>query len=551
MRFFRSCVPLVLSVSLALQAADSSGGRTTTAEGPQKASVSGPVYVPLGSWVYPVLQRLAAMGYIRDQPADMGPWTRAECRRQVREAAGEAIQDKNEYALGLIRQLQTEFAETSGGGTELRLESLYTGLTGIGGTPLRASYHFGQTIEDNYGRPYGSGFNAVAGFSGYAQSGRFSAYLRGEYQQAPGQADYGPQVDGLIGRLDQNPVVSSTIAPTHRFEPLEMYIGAKLGFENITFGKQSLWWGPGEDSAFAFSDNAAPFYMMRFEQQQPFELPGVLSRFAKIRTEFLFGELSGHQWPARPYVNAQKVSVDLPFQLELGFTRSAFFGGVGHPLTFDSFEQSLFSTFSPRGATALDPGDRHSGFDFLWRLPGLSKHVTIYSDSYADDDPNPLANPRRSAWAPGIYVNRLPGMERMDFRFETYATWLYPQDRAGNFIYWNDEYHDAYTNAGSLLGSWVGRDARAYVASSTYWFSAKSRVKAEYRQIKTGNAFLPGGGTQTDIGVTAQWAPRPEWLINAQLQGERYWIPSLGPAREDVVASLGVAFYPSDWIWLH
>lgn len=550
MRFVRTCIPLVLSLAFAVRAADSVGARTTTAEGTQEhPASSGPIYVPLGNWVYPVLQRLAAMGYIPDQPSDFGPWTRSECRRQAMEAAGRAALAKDETALRMIRELQAEFAEVSDSRTELRLESLYTRLTGIAGDPLRDSYHFGQTINDDYGRPYGNGFNAIAGFSGYAQSGRFSAYVRGEYQQAPGQTDYGSQVDALIARLDANPVVSSAIAPTHRFEPLEMYVGAKLGFENITFGKQALWWGPDADSAFAFSDNAAPFYMLRFEQQHPLQLPGFLARFAKIRTEFLFGQLSGHQWPPRPYVNAQKVSIDLPLNLELGFIRSAFFGGAGHPLTLDSFEQSFFSTFSPKSATAPDPGDRHSGFDFLWRLPGLKRRVTIYSDSYADDDPNPLDNPKRSAWAPGIYINRLPGMGKMDFRFETYATWLYRQDQGGNFIYWNDDYHDAYTNSGSLLGSWVGRDARAYVASSTYWFSAKSRVQAQYRQIKTGNAFLPGGGTQTDFNVTGQWAPHPEWLLTAQLQGERYWIPSLGPAREDVVAALGVTFYPSNWIW--
>jgi Capsule assembly protein Wzi len=103
-------------------------------------------------------------------------------------------------------------------------------------------------------------------------------------------------------------------------------------------------------------------------------------------------------------------------------------------------------------------------------------------------------------------------LPHLDFRFETYSTWLYRKDEGGNFLYWNNQYRDSYTNKGNFLGSWVGRDARAYTAETNYWFSAKSKITGNYRQIKAGNRFLPGG-TQTDISVTAQWAPAPEWLL--------------------------------------
>jgi Capsule assembly protein Wzi len=511
----------------------------------------GSAYVPLGNWMYPALERLAALGYVPSQPSNMGPWTRSECKRQIEEAAAQlADQDRrgihtSEYlaAERLISDLEGEFAEEPVSHTELRIESLYTRLGGITGNPVNDSYHFGQSITNDFGRPYGDGFNALAGFSAYARTGRFFGYVRGEYEQAPGRADYGSAVDEFIAGQDANPVQGSAVAATHRFEPLEMYVGAQLGFENVTFGKQALWWGPGAESAFAFSDNAAPFYMVRFQQSRPFHV----TRFAQFRTEFLFGELSGHHWPAQPYINAQKISIDLPFDLELGFTRSALFGGAGHPLTWGSFKSSLVSTFSPM--TGVDPGDRHSGFDFRWRIPGAKRWLTLYSDSYADDDPNPLDNPKRSAWAPGLYISHLPRAPHMDLRFETYATWLYRKDQGPQFLYFNDVYHDSYTNRGSLLGSWIGRDSRAYVAATSYSLSAKTRVEAKYRQIKAANLYLPGGGTQTDFSVAGQWAARPEWLFSAQLQAERYWLPVLGPARHDVLASLQLTYYPRNWAW--
>lgn len=517
----------------------------------------GSPYVPLDSWIYPALKRLAALGYVSDQVSDLAPWTRAECLHQTQQAADEASTREavrkwpalNEEALQLIAGLNAELGREESGSNSIRLESLYTEVTGISGTPLRDSYHFGQSLVDNFGRPYDRGFNNVTGLSGHATAGPFFAYFRGEYQNAPGRAADSLAVRQFIATADDNPLQGpQPIAATNRFEPLEMYAGVKLGFENITFGKQDLWWGPGEYSAFSFSDNAEPFYMLRFAQARPIILPGVFAHLGKIRTEVIFGKLSGHLWPPRPYVNAQKISLDLTNNFEVAFTRSAFFGGVGHPLTLGSVESSLFSTTSLASQGGEnDPGDRHSGFDFRYRVPGLRRYVTIYSDSYADDDPSPLDNPKRAAWGPGLYLTQIPGLRRLDFRFESYSTLLYRKDQGGGFIYWNGEYHDAYTNNGMLLGSWVGRDSRAYVASTTYWFSAKSKIQGQYKQIKAGTQFLPGGGTQTDASLSAQWSLTPEWMIGGSAQYERYYVPILGGAQRDLVGSFQMVFTPRRW----
>src|SRR5581483_3011287 len=246
----------------------------------------------------------------------------------------------------------------------------------------------------------------------------------------------------------------------------------------------------------------------------------------------------------------QKITFQLTPDLELGFTRSAIFGGLGHPFTTDTFFRSLFSSASTGNTTfgsATDPGDRRSGFDFRWHVPKLRRFVTVYSDSLADDEPNPLDASRRSAWGPGIYITQLPRLRNLDLRFETYATWLYAQDHGGLFIYWNNQYHDAYTNNGNVLGSWVGRDARSYVASSRYWVSGKNTITGSWRQTKSGNDFLPGGGTQTDLSLAVQWQIRPEWLLNGFVQYERFSIPVLGRPKRDLAAGMQVTFYPKGW----
>ena len=520
----------------------------------------GPIYVPLDSWIYPALKRLAAMGYVPDEETLVMPWTRQQCLLFVQEAEDIASRHEtkmsaaatNKAAQSLIADLRREFPDDVNAADQLRLESVYSRFSQVSGSPLRDSYHFGQTFVNDYGRPYDSGTNTVDGFSGYGTWGRFSGYLRGEYQEAGGRPSYGLGVRNLLGQLDGVPPPDpKQIDSTSRFDLLEMYLGVKLGIFDVTFGKQSLWWGPGDASAFHFSNNAEPMYSLRIAQQTPIVLPGIFHYLGHIRTQLMLGKLAGHQYPPRPLMNAEKITFQLTPNLELGFTRSAIFGGLGHPLTTGSFLQSFVSV-SSTGATTLgarnDPGDRRSGFDFLWRVPGLRRFVTIYSDSLADDEPNPLDSPRRSAWAPGIYIAQLPHLRSMDFHFETYSTWLYRGDAGGRFLYWNDQYRDAYTNDGYLLGSWVGRDARAYVASSSYWWSAKDRVMAQFRQTKTGSNFLPGGGTQTDVSLNAQWELRPNLIASTFLQYERYFVPSLNAApQRDLSAGLEVTFYPGKW----
>src|SRR6516164_2283930 len=103
-------------------------GETSTAN-------QGSPYVPLDSWIYPALDRLAAMGLIDSGFAGMRPWTRNECVRLL----GEAGEHINEGAGGseaekIYSLLETEFRgelESSGGEDRVRarVESVYARVT--------------------------------------------------------------------------------------------------------------------------------------------------------------------------------------------------------------------------------------------------------------------------------------------------------------------------------------------------------------------------------------------------------------------------------------
>lgn len=524
----------------------------------QNRSPNGPIYVPLDSWIYPALKRLAAMGFEPDAESLALPWTREQCSALVDEAADLASrhavkQDARPVlneALGLIAALRQEFPS----GQALRnvaIESIYTRYLENTGKPLTDSYHFGQTLINDFGRPYEGASASIDGFSAYASYGRFSGYFRGEFQQANGSPPDNSLISQFLAAADGVPFTPARAQqPLNKFDPLEAYLGARFGIFDVTVGKQSLWWGPDEDSSFLFSNNAEPLLMARISQAYPVLLPGPFRLLGRIRTQFLVGELAGHRFPPHPLINAQKITFQLTENLEVGFTRTAIFGGAGHPLTTGNILASFFSTSSSGGVeygARNDPGDRRSGFDFRWRVPFLRRYLSIYSDSLADDEPNPLDSPRRSAWGPGLYITQLPKLRHLDLRFETYSTWLYRGDQGGLFFYWNNQYRDAYTNQGNLLGSWLGRDARAYVARSTYWFAPRKTVSLLYRQTKTGSNFLPGGGTQTDVSAAFDCAILPQLQASLFVQYERRLIPILGAAQNDISAQLQLTLHPQNW----
>jgi hypothetical protein len=452
----------------------------------------------------------------------------------------------------LEEELAPELRELSGDrARDLGIESVYSRVTGISGQPVNDSYHFGQTIINDLGRPYEEGFNNVSGFSVFGHSGRFALYTAAEYQHAPGMAAYAASVREIIAKADNIPIPAAAPLPTtNQFRLLDTYVsGNALGL-NFSFGKQSLWWGPTKSGPMAISDNATPFWMFRVDRNDPFWIP-FLSRFTgPFRLDAFLGELAGHHFPPQSFIHAQKISFRPTRNLEFGFSRVVVFAGANHvPLTFGSFFTSFFSLQDVSAITKLsrnDPGARHSAFDASYRVPGLRDWVTIYTDSIVHDDVSPISAPHRAAFNPGFYVSHFPRLSNVDFRAEAVYTDP-PSDPAagGQFIYWESVYRDAYLNHSSLLGNWIGRQGKGYQSWVTYWISPKSSAQLSYREAKVSPKFIPGGTTQNDFTLKTDIWIRSNVDFTASVQYERWSIPVLAPRdKRDLTSSVQLSFWP-------
>jgi hypothetical protein len=548
------CATLLAGLSL-LTAGSIAAAQTEAPKAPARAcdpAVLGSPYIPVDSWVYPAVLRLYSLGFVDNVFLGMRPWTRASVSHMI-EQAGARVEDADagpgtDEAQGIYDALMRELRlDTQGPCLALkgnaRVESVYSVARGISGTPLRDSYHLGSTIINDYGRPYENGFNNYSGASGYASAGRFVLYVRGEFEAAPSATGYSQALANALSTVDGttflntatgNPYNQATIpmgpiSSTTNGRIIEAFVSAHLLNHEISLGKQDDWLGPGLGGAMAYSNNAENIYSFRINRIEPLHVP-LLSRLTgPFRYEFLIGGLSGHTYmpnpanpgganpklpnvinPGDPWVHLEKISFRPTENLEFGFERTAIWGGEGHgPINIHTFLKSFFSFSSPSTTVKDgrdDPGARFGAFDFSYRLPGVRKWLTVYTDSEVHDDVSPADAPRRAAMRPGLYLSHLPGIPKLDIRAEAATTDPAASTIAareyGHFMYYESIQKQGYTNKGQLFGDWIGREDKGGQAWITYHLSGNEWLQVSMRNQKAVKDFIPGSTTQTIAGPT-------------------------------------------------
>ncbi len=539
-------------------------------------SRSGSTYIPLDSWIYQALLRLYSKGFIDSAFLGLRPWTRLSVLHMLELSADRVNDSDDEDAKQIFADLQKELspdtesiADAAHGVAEL--ETVYTRPLGISGTPLRDSFHVGQTIINDYGRPYESGFNNVTGFSARAEAGRFSMYFRGEYQHAPSAAGYSIPVAQTLSAVDLVPyglnqatIPQGPIASTNVFRIVEADLSGHLWGHEISGGKTDAWLGPGVGGAFAWSNNAENIYNFRINRIEPFRIPGVSRLLGPFRYDFFVGSLKGHTNPNAPAVHVEKISFKPTPNLEFGFSRTVIWGGQGHvPITIHTFLKSFFSfqnVSEQEKFSRSDPGARFGTFDFSWRLPYLTKWLTLYADSEAHDDVSPISAPRRAAIRAGLYLSHIPGAPKFDLRVEGVTSNSTANDggqSAGTFMYWETIQSQGYTNKGNIMGDWIGRESTGGQAWLTYHLSTNEWLQVNYRNAKAGKDFIPGapnptnphavpgGTTQNDISFNVVKRLGNDLELNGWLQYERWNVPLLkSGAQSDTSTAVQLTWHP-------
>ncbi len=561
-----------MSNSLPAQTGPMAPSHTEVAE--NSSSWIGSSYIPVDSWIYTAALRLYYLGYLPTAYLGMRPWTRASLAYML-ELSQDALQSvyAPPEAVEINARLRKELAPELNHDSKayLRTATVYTRLRQIDGNILNDSFHVGQTIVNDYGRPDEPGFNNLTGFSAEARDGRFSLFVRSEFQEAPSAIGYSASVAAQLAAIDETPDVPQTTIPAGIIPSqtisrvVEATASAHIWGHEISFGKSDQWLGPAKGASMAWSNNAENTYSFQINRVEPLYIPGLSRIFGLFRYDFMIGNLQGHQFPLDPWIHMEKVSMKVTPDIEIGFMRDVIWGGKGQkcavpptpdaivptcnvPINLRTFLRSFFSVTAPPPSikfSPLNPGARFSTFDFTWRTPWDNHLITLYLDSFAHDNVFPISNLGRSGLRPGFYIARLPGLPRVDLRAEGVTTNVHdPESNNGRLLMWEGVDVQGYTNNGYILGDWIGREATGGEAWVTWHNRPDQLIQLHYRQAKVADDFVPRGTTQNNLSLDFMLRPKRNLELKASLQGEMWKAPLIATGRQhDVVSTIQLTYF--------
>ena len=297
----------------------------------------GSPYIPVDSWVYPAMLRLYSMGYLDTMFLGERPYTRRSALHILQKSEDAILSSNDTQAQDILAALLNELSDEgitdrniAGGsrGTVYGLQSVYTRVQGINGPILQDSYHLGQTFFNDYGRPHNPGFNNITGFSTLAERGRWSLFVRGEYQHAPAGPGYSQALSSQLSFNDeivfappnshQATIPTGPIAAQNPFRLVEGTLSFHWLGHEISGGKSDAWLGPGQGGAMAWSNNAENIYSFRINRVEPLHILLLSRLLGPVRYDFFYGSLKGHTAPNDDWVHSESFSFRPTRDFEFG-----------------------------------------------------------------------------------------------------------------------------------------------------------------------------------------------------------------------------------------
>ena len=467
--------------------------------------------VPLDSWIYPALDKLAGLGLLESALQGSRPYTRVEAARLTREALDHAVEGKASPVAGellrrLAHELRREIEEVKGNRAgsylqplrEVRLDYLYQEgePSSLTGSTLNARQNALNT--NNFGIDYNESHNAQFLFESEARLGNILLVsLRPQLLLREGE--------------DEDP----------EFRLREGKVALGLGPIEVSVGRQSLWWGQGRHGSLLLTNNAEPLDMLRITNPTPVVLPWIFRYLGPMRFDLFFSHLDGYVADVDESNNAHGNDPDfaglrlnfkpLPF-FEIGAARTTIFGGEG----IDVSHSDYLTIFSGRNLTGgEDTSNQLAAFDARIKIAALAG-AELYGEYGGEDEAGGFIAHR--AWIAGLYLPKLESSERLSLRLE-YAD-LTDESKLAPAWYRHGIFRSGYTWQGKVLGHHVGGAARD--------FFGEVKLQLPHDVTLVGGVDIEERGTDQPVTeehlqpfVNIEWALQNGWWMGASFAFDR------------------------------
>jgi len=400
--------------------------------------------VPLGSWVYPYIEKLSNLGYMESYIAGQLPLTRMEAALLIEQAEKKyKLEGKSSKIIPhLLNRLKREFREEmdilSGETDYLNYlkpaQSFYFEYPYLGGS---------MDMENEAGRLYGEDSNFQGGFIARGGLGsRFAFLVHPEFRQR-----------NHLG---------------FTADVIEAYGKSSLGPFEFEGGLDTMWWGQGRHGNLLLTNNAESFRMFKAGNSTPIILPWLFRYMGATKFSFFIAQLEENRPNPDPYYRkpnfwGAKCSIKPHPVFEWGGTLTC--------VTVDLWD-TIFGLRGIHGGKA----NYHAGTDWNLRIPLKIQPITLYGEHCGGD----------SGWAHlfGLYLPRVLALDKIDLRLEYANT-----NMVENFSW----YHHAASNEGltyrykgRLIGHHMGRDADDLFIDLTCHLSSNLKISFSFDRERHG-----------------------------------------------------------------
>lgn len=303
------------------------------------------------------------------------------------------------------------------------------------------------------------------------------------------------------------------IEATKSFDPLDgeeqrfdhSYVAAIWGNWIITAGAQERWYGPGWDTSLLLSNNARPIPSVSLQRNysDAFETPW-LSWLGPWSLNAFAGQLESDRFI--PHAKLLGISVTLkPFEsLEIGFRRTAQWGGEGRPETLSSLvDLAIGRTNCDQIEDGCDDrlggdeaGNQLAGIDFSLRLPTDNYWGSIYGQLIGEDEAGYA--PSRKLYQLGYKTN----FYISDFSVTAYLEYADTENEySRNLTYEHGIYRTGYRAEGRSIGSTYDNDTQSLGLGFLATHKNGDRYKLRIASIDLNNDGT-GNHTITESGIS-------------------------------------------------
>lgn len=329
------------------------------------------------------------------------------------------------------------------------------------------------------------------------------------------------------------------------------YLAGVFGNWVLSVDQIPQWWGPGQDSALALSNNAIAFPALRLSRHssESFTSPWLSWIGSWSFTTYLGQQEHGNSMPG---TNLWGMRVNFrPLQsLEIGISRASQWGGGDREESLSTLWDLLIGDVAdPDEANDLntkkEPANQLGGIDIKWYLqPLFDVPVNVYLEMIGEEGEGGF--PSHTMQLIGAEYSWHSKEYWQKIYVEVSDTTALCDDNydISNCVYQHQLYPEGYRRYGYSMGSTYDSGAKATVIGYQYWSGAwqgfaKLRMLKLNRDLVEGNQVLAVARDENQLQIGAR-VPLFNGKLNAQLTLRDIEEKSLAanPDDDDAILSL-------------